>query len=72
MALWIKKEPTRHSERDIVQQGPLSPFVDKWIFMLLTWDSDRSENCGKCGIIPSLQLSVIVWVVSPCLAESFL
>lgn len=46
-----QKGPTRDHERDIVQYGPYSSFVDKWIFMLINWDTDMSENCGECGII---------------------
>lgn len=51
MALWTKKGPARDHERDIVRCGAYSSFVDKWIFMLIKWDSDMSENCGECGII---------------------
>jgi len=50
-----KKEKRRacegDHERDIVQYGPESSFVDKWIFMLINWDTDMSEHCGECGII---------------------
>lgn len=46
-----EKGPARDHERDIVQYGPYSSFVDKWIFMLINSDSDMSENCGECGII---------------------
>lgn len=46
-----KKGPARNHERDIVQYGPYSAFVDKWISMLIKSDSDMSENCGECGII---------------------
>lgn len=46
-----KKGPARDHERDIVHYGPYSSFVDKWIFMLINWDTDMSENCGECGII---------------------
>lgn len=42
-------------ERDIVRHRPYSCFVDKWIFMLLKWDSNMSENCGECGIILSVR-----------------
>lgn len=51
VALWTKKGPARNHERDIVQYGPYSSFVDKWIFMLINSDTDMSENCGECGII---------------------
>lgn len=50
-ALWTKEGPARAHERDIVQYGPYSSFVDKWIFMLIKSDTDMSENCGECGII---------------------
>lgn len=52
---WVKKKraPMRDHERDIVQNRPYSPFVDKWISMLINWDTDMSENCGECGIILS-------------------
>lgn len=53
VALWYKKGPARDHERDIVQNRPYSSFVDKWIFMLINWDTDMSENCGECGIIPT-------------------
>lgn len=43
--------PASDHERDIVQYGAYSAFVDKWIFMLIKSDSDMSENCGECGII---------------------
>ncbi len=46
-----EKGPARDHERDIVQYGPYSSFVDKWIFMLINSDTDMSENCGECGII---------------------
>ncbi len=46
-----QKGPARDHERDIVQYGPYSSFVDKWIFMLINSDTDMSENCGECGII---------------------
>lgn len=45
------KGPARDHERDIVQYGAYSSFVDKWIFMLINSDTDMSENCGECGII---------------------
>lgn len=48
-----KRAPARDHERDIVQNRPYSPFVDKWISMLINWDTDMSENCGECGIIPT-------------------
>lgn len=55
VALWTKKGPARDHERDIVQYGPYSSFVDKWIFMLINSDTDMSENCGECGIILTSQ-----------------
>lgn len=61
-----KKGPVRVHERDIVQYGPYSSFVDKWIFMLINWDSDMSENCGKCGIILTARPYTQTTVVSSC------
>lgn len=46
-----KRAPVSDHERDIVQNRLYSPFVDKWISMLIKWDTDMSENCGECGII---------------------
>lgn len=52
---WVRKKraPVRDHERDIVQNRPYSLFVDKWISMLINWDTDMTENCGECGIIPT-------------------
>lgn len=64
VALWTKKGPARNHERDIVQYGPYSSFVDKWIFMLINSDTDMSENCGECGIILTPRLYTRTTVVS--------
>lgn len=53
-----KKGPTRDHERDIVLHRPYSCFVDKWIFMLIKWDSNMSENCGECGIMLSVRSDI--------------
>lgn len=56
VALWTQKRgPARDHERDIVHCGPYSCFVDKWIFMLIKWDSGVNENCGECGIILTIR-----------------
>lgn len=49
-----KRGSARDHERDIVKYRPYSSFVDKWIFMLINWDSNMSENCGECGIALSI------------------
>lgn len=50
-----KRGSARDHERDIVKYRPYSSFVDKWIFMLINWDSNMSENCGECGIALSIR-----------------
>lgn len=62
-----KKEPPRETmKRDIVQNRPYTPFVDKWISMLINWDADMSENCGECGIILPHPLYTPTTVVRVC------
>lgn len=59
-----KKGPARDHERDIVQYGAYSAFVDKWISMLIKSDTDMSENCGECGITPTARPDTRTTVVS--------
>lgn len=67
VALWTKKKkkkgPASHYERDIVPHRPYSSFVDKWIFMLIKWDTDMSEKCGECGIILTIRSYTWITVV---------
>lgn len=58
-----KEGPASHYERDIVPHRPYSSFVDKWIFMLIKWDTDMSENCGECGIILTIRSYTRITVV---------
>lgn len=58
-----KKGPASHYERDIVPHRPYSSFVDKWIFMLIKWDTDMSEKCGECGIILTIRSYTWITVV---------
>lgn len=71
-ALWTGEGLQRDHERDIVQYGPHSSFVDKWIFMLINSDTDMSENCGECGIIltprPYTRTTVVSSVCGPSLS----